>query len=837
MGNEGMQESLDIYKYMYDAISRSQAVIEFTVDGAILTANANFLAAVGYSLEEIQGQHHRMFVDPEERESDEYKAFWKRMAAGQFDAGEYRRLGKHGKEIWIQATYNPILDPDGNVLKVVKFASDITAEKLQHADFSGQLEAISKSQAVIEFNLDGTIISANQNFLDTVGYRLDEIVGQHHRIFVDNEERYSSAYQQFWDRLGEGKYDSGEYRRIGKGGREIWIQASYNPIFDMNGRPFKVVNYASDITEQKQLTADFTGQIEAIGKSQAVIEFALDGTILNANENFLKTTGYSLSEIEGQHHSMFMDPVEKNSPAYRALWQKLGQGEFDSGVYKRIGRSGKEIWIQASYNPIMDTTGKPCKVVKYASDVTEARLKMADADGQIEAISKSQAVIEFNLDGTIIRANDNFLAATGYRLEEIQGRHHSMFVEPQYRSSYEYQAFWEKLRQGQYDAGEYKRIGKKGNEIWIQASYNPILDLNGEPFKVVKYATDITGRKEAVARIKELLLSMSEGNLTTSLDSPLEGEFSVLGESMNSFIVTLNNLVQEIREISGSVFSSAQEIAQGNNDLSNRTEHQASNLEETASAMEELTATVKQNADNAGEAAFKANDAMGKASNGGEVVASAVQAMEAINKSSKKIADIIGVIDEISFQTNLLALNAAVEAARAGEQGRGFAVVASEVRNLAQRSAAAAREIKGLISDSMDAVEKGSELVDATGHTFHDLVGAVKDIVDMIGEIDTASKEQSVGITEVCRAVTQMEEMTQQNAALVEQASAASTSMEDQAQALMRQVGFFQVGQEGDSAIARPTGRVSSVPSSSRRSSALRQPAKETQDDDMWEEF
>lgn len=588
--------------------------------------------------------------------------------------------------------------------------------------------------------------------------------------------------------------------------------------------------------EKMQETSNVYQQMfDAIGRSQAVIEFELDGTIITANNNFLNAVGYSLAEIQGQHHSMFVEPLERTSPAYRVFWDKLARGEHDAGEYKRIGKGGKEIWIQATYTPILDEQGKPFKVVKFASDITQEKLRQADFVGQIDAISKSQAVIEFNLDGTIIAANENFLDAVGYTLGEVQGRHHSMFVEPEYRQSAEYRMFWDKLNQGQYDAGEYRRIGKNGREIWIQASYNPIFDMNGKPYKVVKYATDVTGRKLAVAEIRRTLLAMAEGDLTATISQPLDEEFSVLADTMNAFGVKLNDMVQEIRQASNSVFNASQEIAQGNSDLSHRTENQASNLEETASAMEELTATVKQNADNAGDASSKASNAMDRAERGGEVVGKAVGAMSAISKSSKKIADIIGVIDEISFQTNILALNAAVEAARAGEQGRGFAVVAAEVRNLAQRSAAAAKEIKGLINDSIEAVENGAKIVDATGKTFNELVESVQDVVNRIAEIDVASKEQSAGITEVSRAVTQMEEMTQQNAALVEQASASSTAMEQQAQSLLQQVSYFKVKGEPANFGAAPA----RAPRSARQRPAIspRMSMPRQDEEDIWESF
>ncbi|MDC3332783.1 methyl-accepting chemotaxis protein [bacterium] len=341
---------------------------------------------------------------------------------------------------------------------------------------------------------------------------------------------------------------------------------------------------------------------------------------------------------------------------------------------------------------------------------------------------------------------------------------------------------------------------------------------------------------EPVNSAISVIQNLAEGNLTERMNGEYNGQFLDLADAVNASISNLNNMVNEIRNASNNVFSAAREIAQGNNDLSQRTETQASNLEETASAMEELTTTVQQNAENASEASKLSNGAMDKASNGGEVVQNAVSAMEEINKSSKKIADIIGVIDEIAFQTNLLALNAAVEAARAGEQGRGFAVVAAEVRNLAGRSAAAAKEIKGLISDSVDAVGKGTKLVDDTGQTFTELVSAVQEVVTMIADIDSASREQAAGINEVSSAVAQMDEMTQQNAALVEEASASSKAMEDQAQGLLEQVSFFNTG-DSNSPVVSPNTRSNNRSNRAAPSASPRLKAVSGNTDEEWEEF
>ncbi len=371
------KDKLATVSALWKAVDRVQALIEFDLDGTILTANENFLKTVGYSLTEIQGKHHRMFCEPAVAASAEYREFWVRLARGEFYTGEYRRIGKNGREIWLQASYNPILDARGKPIKIIKFATDITEQKTRCAESEGKVRAIDRAQAVIEFQLDGTILTANENFLAATGFTLDEIRGRHHRMFCEADFIASAEYRDFWARLGRGEFASGEYRRVGKSGQEIWLQATYNPIFDASGKPVKVVKFASDITAQKARTSEFECKVAAISRVQAVIEFDLTGRVLDANDNFLSAMGYRRDEIIGHHHRMFCEPAFVASADYAALWDRLGRGEFDAGEYKRLGKGGREIWIQASYNPIFDANGKPYKVVKFATDITAAKLRDA----------------------------------------------------------------------------------------------------------------------------------------------------------------------------------------------------------------------------------------------------------------------------------------------------------------------------------------------------------------------------------------------------------------------------------------------------------------------------
>ncbi|MEI5672158.1 MULTISPECIES: methyl-accepting chemotaxis protein [Nocardioides] len=552
---------------------------------------------------------------------------------------------------------------------------------------SGLVTALDRSLAVIELAIDGTVITANQNFLDIVGYTLREIQGQHHRLLCPGDYAESSEYADFWDRLRAGHFEAGEFLRVAKGGREVWLQATYNPILDEDGVTTKVVKFAQDITEAKRQNADFLGKVDAIERAQAVIEFDLEGTILNANRNFLDVVGYALPDIQGKHHRMFVDAELAASQEYAEFWERLGAGQFEAGEYRRLGKGGREVWLQATYNPILDAKGAPMKVVKFATDVTASKLANAEIRARVNAVDRAQAVIEFDLDGLVLDANENFLRTIGYSLREIVGQHHSTFCDAEYTRSTEYRDFWLRLGKGEVIAGRFHRKGKYDRDVYIQATYNPVLDLSGKPVKVIKYAYDVTAEVEREHRID----------------------------------------------------SGTQEMTSSVRDL-------ATSIVEIAS--ESRTATEL------------AAETHGNAEQGVEALRASIEAISLIQKSSTSISDIVKVIGEIASQTNLLAFNASIEAARAGEHGVGFSIVAGEVRKLAERSFEAAQQIGRLIDESADRVNQGSEVSKRAEAAFERIVTSVSRTNEAIRTISASTRVQQEASEHVNSLIDQLSSAT-----------------------------------------------------------------------------
>lgn len=532
-------------------------------------------------------------------------------------------------------------------------------------------DAIDQSFATIEFLPDGTILNANTNFCTAMKCTPSDIVGKHHRIFVVDQERDSDAYRDFWKDLRAGHAKSAEFLRKALDGSEIWIQASYMPIRSQSDDISRVVKVCSDITAAKQQALRASGEIDAIGRTMAVIHFSPDGTIQWANDNFLAALKYTLAEIEGQHHRMFVDPAYADSDDYRAFWQALAEGREQVAEFKRLAKDGSAVWIHAAYTPVKNAiTGIVERVIKVASDITEQKMRALDFQGLMDALERSQAIIEFQPDGTILSANTAFLGASGYQLEDIQGKHHRIFMHAEDAAQADYTKFWEALGSGQYRSGEFKRKTRSGDVLWIQASYNPILDEDGNVIKVVKLATDIT---DIVTKREARYTSLRQ--ITSEIDA------------VNSAITSAEN---------------------NSTNVVSATEQAASNFQAVASGAEEMNSAIQEIATSMSRSREAADTCFKEVENAGI-------AADRLHETAYAMSQIVEMIRDISGQINLLALNATIESARAGEAGRGFAVVASEVKNLANEAASATDKVtaeigrmqtaSGEVADAMSMIE------------------------------------------------------------------------------------------------------------------------------------
>jgi len=676
------------------ALTRGQALLELGLDGFIRYVSEPFSSLSGFLPPELMGRHFSMLFDPAMFARPEYREFWADLAAGKVRSDVLKQLSKYGRELWVRASFLPVVDAQGSVYKVLVSFVDVTEERAREGDARAQLDALYRVAAVAEFDLEGTLLSANKNLLDLLGYRLDELSGKHHETIAAPDQGGA------WGELVEGKVQVGRYKLRAKSGRDIWVHAVYSPLLDANRKPSKVLFVAGDNSEAELKAADYRGQVEAISRSHGVLELSLDGTIRSSNALYQQMFGYRADELVGRHHSMVVDPQQRDSGEQQRMWSELASGRHQSGRFRRVGQGGRELWVEASFNPILDPDGKPFKIVAHVTDVSERVKEELVHARNASLIESAPTAMMFADKGGVIRYINpaciqlcrELEAQLPVRPEQVVGSNVEIF----YRSA-----------GGSLVEGSQARtqLSKLGGET-LSVTTRPSFDDEGNHIGTMASLEHVTER---------LYATQTASHYAQSLAAASE-ELSAVAKQMTANSEQTTNQANLVAEASEQV---------------------TSNVTSVAASAEQMSSTVREIAKNAHDAARVATAAVRAADETNKNVAQ-------LGESSMEIGKVIKVITSIAQQTNLLALNATIEAARAGEAGKGFAVVANEVKELAKQTAAATEDI--------------SQKIEAIQNDTKGAVGAIQHIGRIIGQINdfqntiaSAVEQQAATTNEIAR--------------------------------------------------------------------------------------
>lgn len=684
-------------KHLKSAVDASFAQIEFNSKGTILDANQNFATILEYEdTENLIGKHHSLFVTDKAKFSKEYIQFWANLRKGIIQKGEFKRVSKNDKHIWIQAVYTPLKDEAGKVVRVIEIAMDVTSQKEVTLSSNGLKNAVDISFAQVEFSPNGRILHVNQKFISALGYNAPEdLIGKHHSLFIEETYKNSNEYVAFWRNLREGVTQNGAFKQINKEGKFVWTKTTYTPIKNSFGEVIKVIQIAVDITDQKRMVLDMQGFKDTVDASFAQIDFDSKGNILNANQNFASIMEYDTSEdLVGEHHSLFIEENDKTSEDYRQFWEDLGNGIQKQGEFMRVTHQGNIVWLLATYTPVKDINGVVTKIIKIASDISAQKQIITEINKVVRL-----AGIEGKLD-------------TRLKLEHAKG--------------------------------DWKKLGDSVN-LLLESVANPVVEINRVVGQMAQGNLVERFELEAQGDIKEL------GNSLNSAIGSLNALLGQIAEVGNLVAISAKEMLikgEEIKNTTEEVASATQQMAQG-------AMNQAKETDEASQLMTDVLKSSNDMADKSVRINKAAGDGQKNSLEGLKSIRLVGDNMDEIQKSATNTSDSImvlaerseeitmalRVITDIAAQTNLLALNAAIEAARAGDSGRGFAVVAEEIRKLAEGSRKSAVDIEKVIREVQKDILTVAKAIEMMSAHVESGTIASKEAEEVFGNIETANHE------------------------------------------------------------------------------------------------
>lgn len=698
------------------------------------------------------------------------------------------------------------------------------------SDYKNQANALSKSHCVIEFELDGTIIDANANFLSLMGYTLKEIQGKNHGIFFESSFASSTEYQQLWKKISHGELNADECKQLDKKGKEIWLQIFYSLIEDEEGNSVRIIALSRNITETKinQLAevAEHKVLIDMLNMTSIISHSDLTGRITDINEKYIEVSQYSREELIGSPHSITRHP-DMPKALFKQVWNTIGHGKIFRGVIKNRKKDGEPYYVDAVIAPIMGNKGKPRKYIGVRYEITELEIERQNIRGILAAIDASNAYIEFDTNGNVLMANKNFLQLLGYQAEEIVGKHHRIFVEPEMANSQDYIQFWKDLNAGKNKSDVFKRMTKSGGEVWIQAVYTPVLDEMGRVIKILKIATDITTQtlknidyQNRVKGYSAFIRDVADGDLRQRVDTNGDNELSLIGNNLNTMVEGLTGITNQIDEASSTLLGTFSQIHAAVNTQASAASQQAAAVSEITSTLEEVRATSAQNLDKAKQLGKVAEKARFEGDHGQKVLSQTISSMEvirgqveniaqtilALSEQTQQIREITEVVSSIAQQSKMLALNASIEAAKAGEAGKGFAVVAAEVKELAIQSQQSTVQVQKILQDIQRAadcavmateegnkrVDDGVSLVEKSGEMMTQLSEVINETVHASKQIVAAVQQEVVGIDQVAISMSEINKVTSQFVNNTQETKEAATNMGKVAEQLKESISIYK---------------------------------------------